>query len=159
MSSRDERLSEAAQRLGHSFEGEMRKGGNYAAVVRDHRHVYVSGQVPRVGDQVVVTGRAGSEVPLERAQEAARICAMRALVLLQRELGTLDAVLAIPKVNVYTQSAQDFTQQSEVADAASALIVEVLGPEAAHARTSIGVFQLPKNATVELDLVATVAPG
>lgn len=159
MSSRDERLSEAAKRLGHSFEGEMRKGGDYAPVVRDHRHVYVSGQVPRVGDQVVVTGRAGSEVPLERARDAARICAMRALVLLQRELGTLDAVLAIPKVNVYTQSAQDFTQQSEVADAASALIVEVLGPEAAHARTSIGVFQLPKNATVELDLVATVALG
>lgn len=157
MPGRDERLKAAAQRLGHSFEGEMLKGGDYAPVVRDGNHAYVSGQVPRVGTTVVVTGRAGTDVPLERAQEAARICAMRALVLLQRELGSLDAILAVPKVNVYTQSAEHFTQQSEVADAASALIVEVLGPGAAHARTSIGVYQLPKNATVELDLVATVA--
>ena len=56
----------------------------------------------------------------------------KALAMAARFPGTLDAVLAIPKVNVYTQSAQDFTQQSEVADAASALIVEVLGPEAAR---------------------------
>ena len=157
MPGRDDRLKEAAKRLGHSFEGEMLKGGNYAPVVRDGNHAYVSGQVPRVGATVVVTGRAGADVPLERAQEGARICAMRALVLLQRELGTLEAIRAVPKVNVYTQSAENFTQQSEVADAASALIVEVLGPEAAHARTSIGVYQLPKNATVELDLMATIA--
>jgi enamine deaminase RidA (YjgF/YER057c/UK114 family) len=157
MSQRDDRLAQVAERMDFPIEGEIAKGGDYAPVVRDGRHLYVSGQVPRVGTTVVVTGRAGGDVPLERARQAARICALRALVLLQRELGSLDRITAIPKVNVYTQSAQDFTQQSEVADAASALIVEVLGPEAAHARTSIGVFQLPKNATVELDLVATLA--
>jgi enamine deaminase RidA (YjgF/YER057c/UK114 family) len=156
MSTRDERLAQAARDLGHPFEGEIRKGGNYAPVVRDGNHLYVSGQVPRVGDHVMVTGRAGSAVTLEEARTAAKICAMRALHLLKRELGSLDAIRAIPKVNVYTQSAEDFTRQSEVADAASDLIVAVLGPEAAHARTSIGVYQLPKNATVELDLVAAV---
>lgn len=58
---------------------------------------------------------------------------------------------------MFTQSAEGFTQLSEVADAASALLHEVLGPQAgAHARTSVGVFQLPKDATVELDLVAVV---
>jgi hypothetical protein len=62
-------------------------------------------------------------------------------------------------VTVYVQSAATFTQQSEVADAASAVLHAVLGPAGAHARTSVGVFQLPKNATVELDLIATVVPG
>ena len=83
--------------------------------------------------------------------------ALRALALLQRSLGSLDQVRAILKVNVFTQAAEDFTQLSEVADAASALLHEVLGSQAgAHARTSVGVYQLPKNATVELDLVAVV---
>lgn len=131
--SRDEAFLDAAQALGHSFDGEIKRGGNYLPVVRVGDTVHVSGQVPRVGDTVVVTGRAGLDVTLERAQLAARICAMRALALLQRELGSLDKIRALPKVNVYVQSADGFTQQSEVADAASELLVAVLGTDGAHA--------------------------
>jgi len=154
--SRDTAFNQAAAALGYSFDGDIKLGGNYVPLARDGHHVYVSGQVPRVGDRVVVTGRAGAEVTLAQAQLAAKVCALRALALLQRSLGSLEAVRAILKVNVYTQSSADFTQQSEVADAASELLHAVLGPAGAHARTSVGVFQLPKNATVELDLVAVV---
>ena len=157
--SRDEAFLDAAQALGHSFDGEIKRGGNYLPLVRVGDTVYVSGQVPRVGDTVVMTGRAGLDVTLEQAQLAARICAMRALALLQRSLGSLEKVRAVPKVNVYVQCADGFAQQSEVADAASELLVAVLGPDGAHARTSIGVFQLPKNAAVELDLVAVAHAG
>ena len=94
----------------------------------------VSGQVPRVGSTVVVTGRVGVDVDLARAQLAARICVMRALVLLQRSLGSLDAVKQVLRMNVFVQCADTFTQHSEVADAASDLIVQILGPTAAHAR-------------------------
>lgn len=152
--SRDAAFASAAAALGLSFDGELRGGGNYALVVRDGSMVYVSGQVPRVGDAVQVMGRAGAEVPLEQAQHAARICVLRAVALLRRELGSLEEVRAIPKVNVYVQSAERFTQQSEVADAASALLHEIFGAAGRHARTSVGVYQLPKNATVEVDLVA-----
>jgi enamine deaminase RidA (YjgF/YER057c/UK114 family) len=156
--SRDTAFSETAAALGLNFDGEIKLGGNYAALARDGHTVYVSGQVPRVGTEVVVTGRAGRDVTLARAQFAAQVCALRALALLQRSLGSLDKLRAVVKVNVFTQAAEDFTQLSEVADAASALLHEVLGPQAgAHARTSVGVFQLPKNATVELDLIAVVA--
>jgi enamine deaminase RidA (YjgF/YER057c/UK114 family) len=81
---------------------------------------------------------------------------MRALALLQREMGTLDKVAAILRITVYVQCADHFTQQSEVADGASELLYRILGEAGAHTRTSVGVFQLPKNATVELDLVAAV---
>lgn len=155
--SRDTAFTQAAAALGYSFDGEIKLGGNYVPLARDGRHVYVSGQVPRVGDRVVITGRAGAEVTLAQAQLAAKMCALRALALLQRSLGSLEQVRTNLKVNVYTQSSADFTQQSEVADAASELLHAVLGPAGAHARTSVGVFQLPKNATVELDLVAVVA--
>lgn len=154
---RDNKFAHAAAALGYSFDGEIKIGGNYVPVARSGNQVFVSGQVPRVGDTVVVTGAAGADVTLERARLAAKICAMRALALLQRSLGSLDKVTGILRITVFVRCAADFTQQSEVADAASDLLVEVLGPSAAHTRTSIGVLQLPKGATVELDLVATTA--
>ena len=153
--SRDQRFQEQALALGHSFDGEIKIGGNYAPVVRDGRHIYLSGQIPRVGDTVVVTGAAGASASLADAQKAAQVCVMRALALLQRTLGSLDAVQSILRMTVYVQSAPGFTQQSEVADGASNLLLAVLGDAGAHTRTSVGVLQLPKNATVEVDLIAT----
>ena len=79
-----------------------------------------------------------------------------ALALLQRALGSLDAVQSILRITVYVQSAPTFTQQSEVADGASEVLFAVLGDAGAHTRTSVGVLQLPKNATVEVDLIASV---
>ena len=152
--SRDQRFQEQARALGHSFDGEIKIGGNYAPVVRDGRHIYLSGQIPRVGDTVGVTGAAGASASLADAQKAAQVCVMRALALLQRTLGSLDAVQSILRMTVYVQSAPGFTQQSEVADGASNLLLAVLGDAGAHPRTSVGVLQLPKNATVEVDLIA-----
>jgi enamine deaminase RidA (YjgF/YER057c/UK114 family) len=154
--SRDEQFTKEAAALGYSFDGEIKIGGNYVPLVRDGTHIYVSGQIPRVANTVVVVGAAGTEVSLAQAQVAAKVCVMRALALLQRSLGSLEHVRAIPRITVYVQSAQTFTQQSEVADGASEILFGVLGPAGAHSRTSVGVFQLPKNATVEVDLIATI---
>ena len=153
--SADARFQEAASALGYSFDGELKVGGNYVPLIRDGVTLYISGQVPRVGNTVVVTGRVGAQVTLAQAQFAAKVCAMRALALLQRELGSLDNVRQVLRVTVYTQSAAEFTQQSEVADGASELLHAVLGEAGKHTRTSVGVYQLPKNASVELDLIAS----
>ncbi|NML14072.1 RidA family protein [Azohydromonas caseinilytica] len=158
--SADQRFLQAAQALGHRFDGEIKIGGHYVPLVRHGDQVHVSGQIPRVGDTVLVTGRAGAEVTLARAQEAAKVCAMRALALLQRSLGSLDQVERILRITVHVQCTADFTQHSEVADGASDLLCFVLGNEAgAHARTSVGAYQLPKNATVELELLAAIRAG
>jgi len=155
---RDSRFQAEAELLGHSFDGEIKNGGNYVPVVRDRDQVFVSGQIPRVGNAIVVTGAAGEDVDLSRAQTAAKICAMRALALLQRSLGTLDSIKAIQRITVFVRSAADFTQQSEVADGASEVLLRVLGEAGAHTRTSVGVLQLPKGATVEIDLIASTVP-
>ena len=156
--SRDARFEEQAQALGYRFDGEIKIGGNYVPLVRDGHHVYLSGQIPRVGDTVVVTGAAGAGAgaSLADAQKAAKVCAMRALALLQRAVGSLDTVQSILRISVYVQSAPTFTQQSEVADGASEVLFAVLGEAGAHTRTSVGVLQLPTNATVEVDLIASV---
>lgn len=157
-SSRQQALDNIIRTLGYDFEGGIRIGGNYASVVQEGKLVWVSGQIPRVGDTVVVTGRAGADVTLAQARLGAQVSMVRALLLLRQALGGLDQIGRVLRINVFVQSAQDFTQQSEVADAASDLLHAVLGEAGRHTRTSVGVYQLPKNASVEIDLVVTHAP-
>ena len=156
MTSRDQLFNQQASALGYSFDGGIKIGGNYMPLLQDGKHIYISGQIPRVGNEVVVTGAAGSDVTLLDAQKAAKISVMRALALLQKHLGTLDAVKSVLRITVYVQSASTFTQQSEVADGASEVLYAVFGIDGVHTRTSVGVLQLPKNATVEIDMIAAI---
>ena len=154
---RESALQQIAAELGFGIDSEVKIGGAYTPVVVHAGTAWVSGQVPRVGDQVVSTGRVGADATLADAQRGARIGMVRALVQLGRAAGGLDKVQQALKVGVFVQCAPDFTMHSEVGDAASAVLLAVLGPEAGrHARTSIGVAQLPKNATVEVELTAAV---
>jgi len=154
----DTLFAQFAKRIGYLIDPGIKVGGNYTAVVADGDQVFVSGQTPRVGDRMAYTGRVGAEVALADAQRAAQICALRALTLLQRELGTLSRVRKILRVNVFVQCSAEFTQISEVGDGASEVFATVLGPAGLHTRTSVGVFALPKNAAVEIDLIAAAQP-
>jgi enamine deaminase RidA (YjgF/YER057c/UK114 family) len=154
---REREFQAVARELGYDFNGEIKIGGNYTPVVQHGGQAYVSGQVPRVGNEIVVTGRVGADVTLERAQLAAQICVMRALALLRQSPGSLEGISRVLRVTVFVQVADGFTQLSEVADGASEILFRVLGDAGVHTRTSVGVAQLPKNAAVELDLIAAVA--
>jgi len=153
----DEKYQAAQQRLGYQLD-EFKIGGNYTPLVRDGNHLYISGQIPRVGDAIVLPGKVGASLTVAQAQIAAGISALRCLGLLKQALGSLDQVRAIPRITVYVRSAEDFDQQSEVANGASDLLHEILGAAGAHTRTSVGVMQLPKSAALEVDMIA-VAHG
>lgn len=154
---RDARFAAMAAELGYGFEGEMKIGGDYVAALRHGDQVFVSGQVPRVGNEIVVTGRLGEDLSLARGQLAAKVCAMRALALLRQQLGSLDPVARVLRVTVFVQCVAGFTELSEVGDGATHVLNFVLGESGRPTRTSVGVLQLPKNAAVELDLIAAVA--
>ena len=152
----DQRFAAEAAALAFPLGESIKIGGHYAPVVVDGEHVYVSGQIPRVGDQIVALGAAGDDATLAQAQHGARIAVLRALALVQQAVASLGLVVAVPRMTVYVRSAPGFMQQSEVADAASHLLVAVLGPCGVHSRTSVGLAQLPKGAVVELDLIVRV---
>ena len=158
MSNRNPKFTQIAQQLGYDFDGQILIGGHYVSLVEHQGVIELSGQIPRVGSAVVVTGRVGESVALSEAQTAAKICVMRALALLRNHLGDLERIDKILKLNVFVQSAHDFTQQSEVADGASDVLYEIFGEAGVHTRTSVGAYQLPKNASVELDLRVAVKP-
>lgn len=127
----------------------------YVPVTVHERLAFVSGQLPRRGEEIV-TGKVGGEVDLGRAQEAARLCIIQALACLLQKLGSLDRVAKVLKVTGFVASATGFNQQPKVIDAASELLVKVFGDDGRHARSAVGVAELPRNASVEIELVVSL---
>jgi len=117
---------------------------------------YVSGQLPKEGEEVRITGKVGGGVDLETAQRAARICILQGLSCLKAAIGTLENVDQVLKLTGFVASAPGFVQQPRVIDAASSLLVEIFGERGRHARSAIGVAELPRNAPVEIEMIVAV---
>jgi len=116
--------------------------------------IYVSGQLPYVDGQLAAQGLVGRDVGVEEARELARLAALNALTVARTAVGSLDRVRVV-QMMVFVASTPEFGEQSTVADAASDLLVTVLGDHGRHSRTAIGVAGLPRNSPVELQLVCT----
>ena len=155
MTAREDTFRRIAAEVGFDVDAEVQVGGNYVPFIVTGSQIHVSGQISRVSASQVLEGRAGAAVSLPQAQKAARVSAIRALAVLRKAVRDLERIRSVAHVTVFTQCAEGFTQLSEVADGASDTLLAVLGDAGRHTRTSIGVYQLPKNATVELQLVAT----
>jgi enamine deaminase RidA (YjgF/YER057c/UK114 family) len=131
--------------------------GNYVPVQRVGDLVYTAGQVPSTDGQFSHFGIVGDDVDVEKAYEAARLCALSALAHVRRELGSLDAVEKVVKVNGYVRSAPGFSDQPKVINGASDLLVEVFGDAGKHARAAVGVSELPLGVCVEVEFIFAVA--
>jgi enamine deaminase RidA (YjgF/YER057c/UK114 family) len=118
---------------------------------------FVAGQVPSEQGEILFPGKVGAEVGLEEARAAARRCALQAVSALRDALGTLDRVAGIAQVTVFVASAPGFTDQPQVANGASDLLVEVFGEDGKHARAAVGVAELPLGGAVEVALIARIA--
>lgn len=124
----------------------------------EHNHMlYISGQLPMQSGKVAYTGQVGSDVTLEDAYEAARICTLNALSIAKQALGSLDRVAQIVKVGGFVSSAPGFYDQPKVINGASELLGEIFGDKGKHARAAVGVNALPLNAAVEIEFVIAVA--
>jgi enamine deaminase RidA (YjgF/YER057c/UK114 family) len=127
----------------------------YVPVTVHERLAFVSGQLPRKGESLI-TGKLGAEVPLDQGKEAARLCILQALACLNEALGTLQRVEKILKVTGFVASAPGFNEQPKVIDAASELLVQLFEDAGRHARSAVGVAELPRNAAVEIELIVAL---
>jgi enamine deaminase RidA (YjgF/YER057c/UK114 family) len=116
--------------------------------------IYVSGQLPYKDGELLGQGIVGRDVDVQTARGLARHAALNALAAAAQAVGDLDRV-RIVQMLVFVASAPELGEQSRVADAASELLVEVLGENGRHARTAIGVAGLPRNSPVEIQMVCT----
>jgi enamine deaminase RidA (YjgF/YER057c/UK114 family) len=127
----------------------------YVPAVQSGSYVYVSGQLPMVEGKLPLTGKVGAEVTPEQAVDLARICALNALAAIEALVG-LGRVVKIVKLTGFVASAPGFTGQPAVINGASNLFGDVLAEQGRHARSAVGVAELPLGAPVEVEVIAEV---
>lgn len=151
MGERDRKL----EAMGYPLDRVPRPGAIYKPVVIDGATAYVSGCVPFDGHgNLASKGKVPSEVPLADAQKAAALCAANVLRLVRQELGSLDRIDRMLKVLGFVNTDPDFTDQHLVINGASQLFVDVLGSEhGIHARSAVGMAQLPLGSSVEVEAI------
>ena len=147
-----DRLSEMGLELPPAF-----SAGNYVPAVSVGDLVFVSGSGPQLPGGGFVTGKVGADVNVDQAKEAARLCALASLTALQGEIGDLERVTRIVKLLGFVNSAPGFGEQPKVIDGASELLTSLFGERGRHARSAVGMAELPFNIAVELEMVAQVA--
>jgi enamine deaminase RidA (YjgF/YER057c/UK114 family) len=124
----------------------------YVPAVRSGSMVYVSGQLPISDGKLLATGKVGADVPADEAKELARRCALNALAAIESAVG-LAQVARVVKVVGFVASAAGFTDQPSVINGASELFGEVFGEAGRHARSAVGVAELPLGAPVEIEVI------
>ncbi|OBB64611.1 MULTISPECIES: RidA family protein [unclassified Mycobacterium] len=127
----------------------------YVPAVRTGNLVYTAGQLPLQAGQLAGAGKVGAQVSLEEGKAMARICALNALAAVDSLVG-IDAVTRVVKVVGFVASAAGFNGQPSVVNGASELLAEVFGEDGAHARSAVGVSELPLDAPVEVELIVEV---
>ncbi|MGH3760012.1 RidA family protein [Actinophytocola sp.] len=130
--------------------------GAYVPAVRTGNLVYTAGQVPFVDGAIAATGKVGREISPEEAKGHARTCALNAIAAVHDLVG-VDAIVRVVKVVGFVASAEGFTGQPAVVNGASELLGEIFGDAGMHARSAIGVAELPLGVPVEVELIVEVS--
>jgi enamine deaminase RidA (YjgF/YER057c/UK114 family) len=128
---------------------------SYVPAVRSGNLVFTSGQLPMQAGKLAETGKVGADVTPEQGKALARICVLNALAAVDSLVG-IDTVARVVKVVGFVASAPGFNGQPGVVNGASDLLTEVFGDRGSHARSAVGVSELPLDAPVEVELVVEV---
>jgi enamine deaminase RidA (YjgF/YER057c/UK114 family) len=145
------RLEDRLGELGLALPAPKAPVANYLGTKRSGDLLFVSGRVSSL------RGEVGATTTAEAARRAARDTLLDILAIIKQDIGDLDQIVSVEKMQGFVHSAPSFSQQPEVIDGASDLLVQLLGDAGRHARTATGAAQLPFGAAVQLDLVLRLA--
>ena len=129
---------------------------NYVNVVRVGNLLFLAGKGPTRPDGSNITGKVGKDLTIEQGYEAAKLTAMNHLAVLKAELGSLNKVKRIVKVLGMVNCTEDFKDQPKVVNGYSDLMVEIFGDKGKHARSAVGMYALPSNIAVEVEVIVEV---
>ncbi|MEU5563692.1 RidA family protein [Micromonospora musae] len=142
--------------LGYELPEVVPPVASYVPAVQSGAHVYVSGQLPMAEGKLLATGKVGAGVSAEQAKDLAERCALNALAAIDALVG-LENVVKIVKLTGFVASAPGFTGQPGVINGASDLFGAVFGEAGRHARSAVGVAELPLDAPVEVEVIVEVS--
>lgn len=141
--------------LGHRLPEVPAPVAAYVNCVRSGNLLFLSGGLPIDGERKIL-GKVPTDVPIEEAQEGARIIILNRLAVVRQEIGSLDKVKQIVALNGFVNSAPDFYGHPQVVNGASELLLEIFGDRGKHSRTALGAAALPLNVAVEINLIVEV---
>jgi enamine deaminase RidA (YjgF/YER057c/UK114 family) len=127
--------------------------GAYVPAKRVGNLIYVAGQLPMKDGKLLATGQIPSRCSIDDARAAARQCVINCIAAVQMLSGGIDSIVGVARVGAFVSSDTTFTEQPKVADSASELLKEIFGPAGQHARASVGVNTLPRDASVEIEII------
>jgi len=145
-------IEEKIKSLGIKIPIPPNPAGSYIPIVKSGNLMYVSGQIPMIDGKVTFTGKV-SDDNIEIAKESARICAINILAQIKKDLGDLQKISKIVRLNGFVNSVPEFTQHPKVINAASDLFYEIFGDCGKHSRIAVGVLSLPLNSMTEIDAI------
>ncbi|NOT95012.1 MAG: RidA family protein [Nitrospira sp.] len=129
----------------------------YVPAVRAGDLLFLSGVLPMRDGQLAFSGKLGRDQTVEQGVEASRLALLNALAIAKQELGTLDRITRVVKVVGHVASAEGFVQQPQVLNGASDLLVAIFGEVGRHARVAVGAAELPRGASVEIEVIFSVS--
>jgi len=149
------RIEDKLSQMGLTLPEPGPPAGNYVGAVRVGNLLFVSGHGPRSQGQYI-TGKVGCDLNTEQAYEAAKVVMLNCLASVKRELGDLDRVRRVVKLLGMVNCTEDFTEHPKVINGGSDLLVALYGDQGQHARSAVGMQQLPMNIPVEIEMIVEV---
>ena len=146
------------QELGIELPATPAPAGAYVPATRAGNLVFTAGQLPLQEGELTLRGKVGDGVGVDEAYEAARLCAMNALAAASTQTGGLAGISRVVKVTGFVASAPGFNAQPQVINGASEFLGEVFGDAGLHARSAVGVAELPMDAPVEVEILVETYP-
>lgn len=151
------RIEARLAELGITLPQPSAPAANYVPVTRTGNLLFIAGQLCLWNGERRFAGKLGREITIEQGQEAARLCGLNILAHVRNALnGELDRIVRCLRLGGFVNSTDDFTEQPQVVNGCSNLMVEVLGDQGRHARTAVGVNVLPFNLAVEVEALFEV---
>jgi enamine deaminase RidA (YjgF/YER057c/UK114 family) len=145
------------QELGLELPEAPKPVATYVPAVRAGNLLFLSGVLPMRNGQLAYAGKLGREFGITEGAEAAKIAILNALAIAKQELGSLDRIARVVKVVGHVASAEGFTDQPQVLNGASDLLVAIFGDAGRHARVATGAAELPRRAAVEIELILSLS--
>ncbi len=146
-------LSDKLKSLGIELPSISGPFGAYVPVKRFGTLLYIAGQLPMKDGKLLATGQVPSRCSIEQAKLAARQCVINALGAINAIEGSLDILTGCLRVGAFVSSDANFTQQPQVANGTSELLLELFGESGKHVRAAVGVNTLPLDASVEVEFI------
>lgn len=148
-------IDEKLKSLGIQLPPFNKAAANYESAIKSGSLIFTAGQTPKINGDLQYKGKLdNSDISL--GKEAARLCALNCLSIIEASIGSLDNIVKIVKVTGYVNATPEFTQHAKVIDGATDILVELFGDKGRPARSSVGVSSLPGDAMCEVEMIVEV---